>query len=135
MRALAWRIGAAPLSLAVLAFAGLVSAAEYKKRREPPSPAPLVVGAVRYEAPVHGQPFGYQQDGGILVARDAVSGELHWTRRVYRVERDPSMEGDKQDVFIKRLDLSADRRRLLIVNEHGKSFELNLDGGRLRALR
>lgn len=106
-----------------------------KKRRAPPEVLPVVVDGMRYEAPLLGQPYGYAQDGGIVVARRADTGALDWTRRIYGVVRDAAMEGDKQDVFIERMTLSPDRRRLLIVNEHGRMFELNLDGSGLRARR
>ncbi len=99
-----------------------------KKRREPVDVPPLVVGELQYEAPRMGAPFGFAQDGGVVVARRADSGELVWTRRVYVSPRDPHIEGDKQDVFIKALTLTTDGRRLAIVNERGQRFELGLDG-------
>jgi hypothetical protein len=44
------------------------------------------------------------------------------------------MEGDKQDVFINSLTLSADGRHLAIANERGQRFELGLDGSGVRRL-
>ena len=123
--------GALALALAIGAQAGEHAD---KKRREPVDVPPLVAGDLRYEAPRLGTPFGYAQDGGVVLARRADSGDLVWTRRVYAVTRDPHMEGDKQDVFIKALTLTADGRRLAIVNERGQRFEMDLDGSRLRAL-
>lgn len=104
-----------------------------QKRCEPTDVQSVRHGGLRYEAPRLGAPLGYAQDGGIVVARLADSGELVWTRLVYRVARDPGIEGDKQDVFIKNLTLSADGKRLVIVNERGQRFDLNLDGSGLRA--
>ncbi len=106
-----------------------------KKRREPVDVPPVVVDGVRYEAPRLGTPFGFDQDGGFVTARRADSGALVWTRRVYEMPHDPSMEDDKQDVFIKQLALTADGQRLLVVNERGQRFEIGLDGGGLRTGR
>jgi hypothetical protein len=81
-----------------------------------------------------GHPFGFAQDGGVVIARRADTGDLVWARRIYATAPDPHMEGDKQDVFIKSLALSADGRHLAIVNERGQRFEMGLDGCGARAL-
>ena len=104
-----------------------------KKRRGPVDVDPVEHGGVRFEAPRMGCPCGFGQDDGIVTARRANSGVLLWTRRVYEVAIDPAMESAKQDVFIQRMELSVDGRRLVIVNERGRTFELGLDGGGLRA--
>jgi hypothetical protein len=44
------------------------------------------------------------------------------------------MEDDKQDVFIKGMTLTADGKRLFIVNERGQRFEMSLDGSGLRSV-
>jgi hypothetical protein len=128
---LRWAAG----SLAVALAAGAQAGNDIdKKRREPVDVPPVVAGGLRYEAPRAGTPFGYAQDGGIVVARLADTGVLVWTRRVYPAASDPRMEGDKQDVFIKSLTLSSDGKRLVIVNERGQRFEMSLDGGGVSAL-
>jgi hypothetical protein len=99
-----------------------------KKRRAPVDVPPLVVGKLKYEAPLMGRPFGYAQDGGIIVARRVDTGDLVWTCSVYTTPHDPHMEGDKQDVFIKSLVLAGDGRHLAIVDERGQHFEIGLDG-------
>jgi len=105
-----------------------------KKRREPAAVEPLEHGGLRYEAPRQGMPFGYDQDGGFITARDAATGGLVWSQRVYVVNYGDDIESDKQDVFIKALTLSDDARALLLVDERGKRFEMNLDGSGLRAM-
>ena len=134
MRALAARILATSVLASLLAVAAHAAPGADKKRREPVDVPPVVAGGLKFEAPRLGTPFGYDQDGGIVTARRADSGVLLWTRRIYEVAIDPAMESDKQDVFIQRMVLSADGRRLVIVNERGRTFELGLDGGGLRAL-
>lgn len=95
-----------------------------KKRREP-EPIPAVeAGGIRYEAPLMGAVYGFQQDGGIVVALDAASGLLNWTQKVYLIEYNDDIEHDKQDVFISRMVLTEDGTGLLIDNELGARFKL-----------
>lgn len=81
-----------------------------------------------------GRPFGFAQDGGLVLARRADTGDLVWARRLYTTTPDPHMEGDKQDVSIKSPTLTADGAHLAIVNERGQRFEMGLDGCGVRAL-
>lgn len=97
-----------------------------KKRREPDDAPAAEAGGLRFEAPLAGVPFGYSQDGGIVTARDAVTGQLVWTQRVYAVTYGGDIEDDKQDVFITGLELSADGRALMVENEHGERFCVSL---------
>lgn len=127
------RMAAGVVALAVVTIAQAADGID-KKRREPVDVPPLVAGGLKYEDPRLGSPFGYAQDGGVVVARLADSGELVWTRLVYRVAHDPGIEGDKQDVFIKGLTLTEDGKRLVVVNERGQRFDMNLDGSGLRAV-
>jgi hypothetical protein len=126
---------ATPLSMAALALVlALASRSGDAKRRPPHDVPPVVVGEIRYEVPRMGSPLGDARHGGIVVARRADSGDLVWTRRVYTVTRDPHKEGDVQDVFIKALTLTPDSRHLLVVNERGERFELDLDGSGVRVV-
>jgi len=120
--------------LATVAVHAAQSADVNKKRRAPPDVPALVVGALRYEAPLAGGPFGLAQVGGVVVARRADSGDLVWARSVYTTPVDPHMERDKQDVFIASLTLAADGRHLAIVDERGRRFEIGLDGSGARTL-
>lgn len=97
-----------------------------QKRREPADVDPVCHGGLRYEAPRLGGPFGFGQDGGVVTARDEASGELVWSQRVYVVAGDDEIEDDKQEVHIKSLTLSEDRRALRVVNERGERFLVNL---------
>lgn len=99
-----------------------------KKRREPEPVVPVESGGLRFEAPFAGVPYGYQQDGGIVVARDLITGTLAWTQRVYPIVYDGSIEDDKQDVFITDLELAEGGTVLLVRNEHGEQYRLTLAG-------
>lgn len=123
------RRGVGLLSLAVAAGLLALAAdtlANDKKRQAPAMVPHIEHNGVRYEAVQSGPLLGYQQDGGIVAARDAVSGALQWSRRVYPVHYDPSIESDKQEVFISAMTLSGDGASILILNEEGQRFELSL---------
>ena len=100
--------------------------AEDKKRRKPADVEPVRHGGLRYEAPLMGDPFGFSQDGGIVTARDDATGDLVWTQRVYIVDHGDDIAEEKQDVYIKALALTDDRRALLVVDERGERFRLSL---------
>lgn len=97
-----------------------------KKRREPAAVPAIEANGLRYEAVLFGTPFGYDQDGGIVAARDNSTGRLEWTQRIYAVADDHSIEADKQDVFISALELSPNGQQLLITNERGARFTIQL---------
>jgi len=95
-----------------------------KKRREPADVEPVQHGGLRYEAPRLGTPFGYDQDGGLVTARDAATGALVWSQRVYRVDYGDDIEDDKQEVFVKALAVADDGRALLVVDERGERYRV-----------
>ncbi len=108
--------------------------AQDKKRREPVDVEPIRHGGLRYEAPRLGHPYGFEQDGGFVTARDEASGALAWSQRIYLVEYGEDIEQDKQEVFIKALTLSDDGQALLVVNERGGRFRVGLTDRSVEAL-
>jgi hypothetical protein len=47
--------------------------------------------------------------------------------KVYEVRYDNDLEADLQDVFIKKLELSADGKTLYVTNEEKRRFAVHLD--------
>jgi len=74
---------------------------EINKKRRASEPIPSIeINSLRYEAVLFGTPFGQQeQDGSILVVRDAKNGQLAWAQRIYTVDELDSIESGKQDVL------------------------------------
>ena len=104
-----------------------VDAAPVAKKRAAPEPVdPVVIGAVRYEAPADGKARGLGQNGGVVVARDAASGAELWTAKVYPIAYAANLEADKQDVFIFDMKASPDGRALLVTDERGRRWRLDL---------
>jgi len=90
-------------------------------RIPPPTVAPVSLGGIRYEQVKNGLLAGFDQMGGLLAAYDESTGEQLWTLKVYDNLREPTKEGDVQDVFFKSMTLRPDGN-LLIENESGARF-------------
>ncbi len=98
------------------------SAAPLRASRGPsPVVPPISISPIRYEQVRNGLVEGFGQMGGYLAAVDAASSERLWALKVYDNQRDPSMEGDVQDVFFRAMTLQADGT-LLVENERGGRF-------------
>ena len=124
---------AAAIAAAVLAAVACgkaptsAEAAPVAKKRAGPEPVdPVVIGAVRFEAPTDGKAKGLGQNGGFVVAHDAATGAELWTAKVYAIAYKPDMEGDKQDVFIIEMKPSADGRSLRVTDDRGRRWKVDL---------
>lgn len=103
------------------------------KRVGPPEVAPLVKDGVRYEAVHWGRERGLGQNGGIVAALDAATGKELWTTKVYTIDYHPTLETDVQDIFIRSLQAGATARELLVIDERGRRFRLDLDSRKAQA--
>ena len=97
-----------------------------KKRGTPPVAAPVTASGVRYEAVVWGRRRGLDQNGGYVTANDVKTGRELWLAKVYAPPHDPEMEADKQDLFIARLRIVDGGRALLVTDERGGRYPLDL---------
>lgn len=97
-----------------------------KPKRVGPSPVmPATLDGVRYEAPHWGRERGLEQNGGYVVALDAISNQELWTACIYAIDYVPKLETDVQDIFIRTLESGA-KGQLLIADEHGRRFTLDI---------
>lgn len=100
----------------------------FAKRKAPKPVPPVVWEGVEYRAPLDVEHMGYVQ------AVELSSGRKLWETEVYHVLMMPALEQDVQWVFISSMKLQGGK--LLVVNENGKIFRLNLKTGRIEgALR
>ncbi len=109
--------------LVTAVFLGTFAIAE-AKRAPPAEVSPVRVGDIEYRSPhlLHGSMFP-----GFVEAYDHARRGPVWLRQIYVIRRDPSLEGDVQDVFITRLKHRPDRNVLEVTNEAGGRFELDLE--------
>ena len=99
------------------------------KRAVPSKVTPVQVGSIEYSAP-HGKS---QNQMGCIEARKVGSGELLWIRQVYVVKYDPDLEGDVQDVYIKKIKVKGNS--LIITNERKSEYQLNLKTLHIKVLK
>lgn len=94
-------------------------------RGAPPAVAPVVSQGVRYEQNLRATEAEFGQVGGVLSARDARSGTLLWSMKVYSNVRQAGLEGDVQDVFFRSMAFD-EQGRLVIENERGARFAVDV---------
>jgi hypothetical protein len=99
-------------AMVVLAAVGIAQA----KRSAPKDVAPVTKDGVTYTAP--------QDQMGCVVAKTA-KGDTIWFRQVYVVKFNPDLEKDVQDCFI--TELKVDGGKLIVTNEAGGQFEVDLE--------
>lgn len=61
--------------------------------------------------------------GGYIYATDEKTSKPLWSKFVYTIQYDSSMEMDIQDVFISQL--FAENDKLIVVDENGTRYELD----------
>jgi outer membrane protein assembly factor BamB len=97
----------------------------WAKRQPPPFIPPLDDGIYRFVLRENSQPN--KQDiykGGHVQAYLKATGEMLWEKYLYKVQLDPSVERDVQDVFIREMYLD-NPNRLVLENERGEWFILD----------
>lgn len=97
-----------------------------KKRAAPEPVESVVIGTVRYEAPPNGKARGLGQNGGIVTAVDVATGAELWLVVVYPITYKPNLEADKQDIFITDMAASLDGKALIVSDERGRRWRVDL---------
>jgi hypothetical protein len=96
------------------------------KRTGPPDVQPLVIDDLRIEAVHWGKDRGLKQNGGYIEVFKHASNHSIWLHKVYDIEYDPKMESDVQDLFIVSIELDASGQRIIIKDEAGAVYTVNL---------
>lgn len=104
------------------------------KRKAPQEVAPLFHKGIRYETTFNGREFGFDQEGGVLVATDEKNEQQLWVTLVYKTELNEKFERDAQICHITRIELGENDNSLIISNERHKRFSLNLTDRQATAL-
>jgi tricorn protease-like protein len=95
--------------------------------REVPRPKAVSASGVRYETMRNARMRGFTQSGGVILATSVKSKAELWTLQVYAVPFDPAEERDVQEVYITELKVDASGKRLMVTNENGERFAVDLD--------
>ncbi len=110
-------------------------AAVQKERAEVPQAAPVSAAGVRYQAPLFTRAQGLPQNGGYVEAVDQGTGQRRWIVMVVRARPDDGKEQDKRDSFITELKLAPDGKHLLVTDERGQQYRLDLRSRRVTRLK
>ena len=103
-------------------------------RNAPPSVPSVLRNGVRFEQNLNASEAEFGQVGGILNARDAKTKAVLWSLKIYENKRRPGLEGDVQDVFFRSMTFDP-KGRLIIENENGERFAVNVDERKVTTLR
>ncbi|MBN2077796.1 MAG: hypothetical protein JW838_02450 [Spirochaetes bacterium] len=95
----------------------------YAKRMAPKKIAPVEYG--QYVIRVNHEKMGY-----IEVYNS--KGALLWNKRIYHVRYNPFLERDVQDIYISKMFI--DKKLLIIANEKGRYYSLDLHTRKVRSL-
>jgi hypothetical protein len=98
------------------------------KRRAPPQVPPVKIGDVRYEQARLGPQEAKGLRSGYLAAYKGDSDTMLWRVKVYDVAYDPQLEADVQDVWFRKMSVSPDGKQILIENEIGDQFAVEIAG-------
>jgi hypothetical protein len=79
---------------------------------------------IKYCVPHWGAFSGRRENGQYIEARRAETDKLLWDLRIYKVNYDPTLESDVQDIFITSLKLVEGN--LEVMNEAGDKFVVDL---------
>ena len=95
-------------------------------RRAPRRVEPVVHAGVRYEQ-VFGKVLPEQDESGRwLAAYDVATDKLLWGVKVYDTPQIAELERDVQAVYFTSLQLGDDGSSLLVTNERGRRFSIDL---------
>lgn len=97
-------------------------------RGAPPRVPPVVIDGIRYSQVLSPRRVGIDAyGGGWMVAHDDRTGEQLWTLRVYEIVFNLDDEIDVQETYFERMDRVHGRRELLVRNERGDRFLVDVD--------
>jgi hypothetical protein len=116
------------LAFAAALVAGCAAAAPDpdKERAEVPEAAAVSANGVRYQAPPFARALGLPHNGGYVEAIDESTGQRRWIVEVVPPRPDAGQEQDKRDIFIVALKLSPNGEQLLVTDELGRYYRLDL---------
>ena len=99
------------------------------KRPAPPKVPSVRIGDVRFEqAKLSRKEAESGQRCGYLAAYKGDTDVMLWRVRVYDIAVDPRLEGDVQDVYFSAMSRSTDGQQILVDNEVGGRYAVDIGG-------
>lgn len=113
-------------ALFILLLSTFFVSSAFAKRGAPVEVPSVVTPTAVFSAPHFAEEGDGRMRGGVIEAHDPETKKLLWRIRVYRTKYDPSLESDVQDVFIKTLSYDKTHHFLIMSDERGRAYVLNL---------
>jgi hypothetical protein len=106
---------------------GLTSSAVFSKKKFPTLPNPVIYNGIIYQADQNYNDLGkYYENMGIIKAIDLKSIKELWRKQLYKIKLSNQMEADVQMVFITEIQMDTIQNVLIIKNEDGNIYHINL---------
>ncbi len=117
--------------LVLVIFAAILSMSVFAKRPGPVQVPDVVFEGVNYSVLHFAVENGTGQNGGYVQASEVSTGKRIVGKKIYSTSYNSSMESDVQDVFIKSMAIDRVNRVLVVVDEKGDVYRLELKTLRL----
>jgi len=115
--------------ITVIFVLGIINSPALAKRAEPKPVNPIIKDGIEYSAPLEPNQIGF------VIATWQKTKRVIWNRQIYTVkyEYKRGLEKDVQWFFISKLRLADNK--LIITNELGYEYELDLDSLSVKVLK
>ena len=98
----------------------------FAKRPAPLAIEPIIYKGIKYTVLHWAIDNGSNQNGGYILATLNKSGKKVWGKQLYKTNYSSDLENDVQDVFITSMSLSHEHKSLLVSNEKGYVYKIDL---------
>ena len=96
------------------------------KRKAPAKVSAVEHAGVRYRVEPWVIENGQRKKAGVIKAQDIKTGTEIWSITVYVVGQKSGLESDVRDVFINALSFDGDKNRLIVKNERGDTYWVDI---------
>lgn len=109
----------------------LTGNALFAKRTAPVDIEPIIYQGIKYTVLHWSKDNGSNQNGGYILATLQKSGKKVWGKQLYKTNYSSDLENDIQDVFISSMSLTHDHQYLLVTNENGQVYKVDLSSQKI----
>ena len=107
----------------------------FAKRVAPAIVSPVVTTHTIYSVVNSSVEKGKEIRGGFIEARHSKHRKLLWRAKIYQTDYDLKLERDVQDIFIKTLTHDKSHDLLIMSDEKGRAFVLDIKSQKVTQIR
>ena len=98
----------------------------FAKRAAPSNVSPVISNNYVFKVLHWASENGTGQNGGYIEVLDAKSGVKVWGLQIYKTNYEQHLEHDIQDVFITSIKINFWNTKLIVTDEMGRQYEVNI---------